>query len=164
MYMQGPFLLKLLLAIEPIVVLNGALCEHHLRHCPSSEQLLSECRKVRPCMRTPGQAKLTAKFGAGTQRTTSHGIHVTGGPQVADLEHELDDIYDDLEPVLRNLECKDANVRTGSCHQNLALICWTHCHCHTANLAGLHRMRVKHSYWLDTCRGSARGGQRAATA
>lgn len=47
-HVQGLFLLKLLLAIEPIVVLNGALCEHHLRHCPISEQLLSECRKARP--------------------------------------------------------------------------------------------------------------------
>ena len=30
---------------------------------------------------------------------------------MADLEHELDDAYDDLEPVLRALECKDDNVR-----------------------------------------------------
>ena len=51
--MQGPLLLKLLLAIEPIVVLNAALCKHHLLHCPASEQLLSECRKVRPCMGKP---------------------------------------------------------------------------------------------------------------
>ena len=47
MHLQGLFLLKLLLAIEPVVVLNGALCEHHLRHCPISEQLMSECRKAR---------------------------------------------------------------------------------------------------------------------
>lgn len=53
-FLQGPFLLKLLLAIEPIVVLNSALCEHHLTHCPITEQLLTECQKVRPlpaCLR-----------------------------------------------------------------------------------------------------------------
>lgn len=43
---QGPFLLKLLLAIEPVVVLNSALCEHHLQHCPLTEQILTECAKV----------------------------------------------------------------------------------------------------------------------
>ncbi|EIE18946.1 hypothetical protein COCSUDRAFT_68096 [Coccomyxa subellipsoidea C-169] len=67
----GPFLLKLLLAIEPLVVLNSALCEHHLTHCPISDQLLTECAKV------------------------------------AKLEQELDDAYDDLEPILRGTECKD---------------------------------------------------------
>ncbi|KAK9918872.1 hypothetical protein WJX75_007695 [Coccomyxa subellipsoidea] len=67
----GPFLLKLLLAIEPIVVLNSALCEHHLTHCPITEQLLTECQKV------------------------------------AKLEQEMDDAFDDLEPILRGTECKD---------------------------------------------------------
>ncbi|BDA49070.1 Peptidyl serine alpha-galactosyltransferase [Coccomyxa sp. Obi] len=67
----GPFLLKLLLAIEPVVVLNSALCEHHLEHCPLTEQILTECAKV------------------------------------AKLEQELDDAYDDLEPILRGNECKD---------------------------------------------------------
>ena len=40
--------------------------------------------------------------------------------QVADLEHELDDAYDDLEPVLRNLECKDDNVRFGPALTSIA--------------------------------------------
>lgn len=44
--LQGHELLKLLLAIEPVVVMNAALCEHHLKHCPPSRQLTSECAKV----------------------------------------------------------------------------------------------------------------------
>lgn len=46
LHMQGLYLLKLLLASEPVVVLNSALCEHHLKHCPITEQLLTQCSKV----------------------------------------------------------------------------------------------------------------------
>ena len=30
---------------------------------------------------------------------------------MADIEHELDDAYDDLQPLLRAQDCKDDNVR-----------------------------------------------------
>ncbi len=43
---QGHDLLKLLLAIEPVVILNAALCERHLQHCPPSTQLASRCAQV----------------------------------------------------------------------------------------------------------------------
>lgn len=29
------------------MVLNSALCEHHLEHCPLTDQILTECAKVR---------------------------------------------------------------------------------------------------------------------
>ena len=35
------------LALEPAVRLNAALCERHRRHCPPSAQLARECAQVR---------------------------------------------------------------------------------------------------------------------
>lgn len=40
--------------------------------------------------------------------------------QVAKLEQELDDAYDDLEPILQNTECKDDNV-SRPCSQSLSM-------------------------------------------
>ena len=36
--------------------------------------------------------------------------------QVAKLEQELDDAYDDLEPILRGMECKDQYVSPPPSH------------------------------------------------
>ena len=36
-----------LLIIENMVTLNSAFCRRHMTHCPPSEQLTTECRKVR---------------------------------------------------------------------------------------------------------------------
>ncbi len=44
--MQGMALFKDLLAVEPIITLNAAYCEHHLTHCPPSDQLTRDCNKV----------------------------------------------------------------------------------------------------------------------
>ena len=46
--MQGLNLLRDLLAAEVIATVNVALCEYHTAHCPASEQLTAECKKVRP--------------------------------------------------------------------------------------------------------------------
>ena len=43
---QGEDFLRDLIAIEPVVVLNAAFCERHMKHCPKSQQLLQECAKV----------------------------------------------------------------------------------------------------------------------
>ena len=43
---QGFDLLSVLLAAEPIVVLNAAFCQLHRKRCPPSEQLLRECAYV----------------------------------------------------------------------------------------------------------------------
>jgi hypothetical protein len=51
---QGEDRLRDLVAIEPLVVLNAGFCERHMRHCPRSPQLLSECAKVRPWGSPPG--------------------------------------------------------------------------------------------------------------
>ena len=169
MHVQGLFLLKLLLAIEPIVVLNGALCEHHLRHCPISEQLLSECRKARP-LHGASLGKLHTPFD-NWSRICMHtkSLHALGhcdwlgGAQVADLEHELDDAYDDLEPVLRNLECKDDNVRNCFHPNMLTLGSLPDCTLHTG--IEHHSMGMRASEGTDVgwaaqveCKGWAEGG------
>jgi hypothetical protein len=43
---QGLDLLRDLLAVEPIIILNAAFCEHHVGHCPASEELAIECGRV----------------------------------------------------------------------------------------------------------------------
>eukprot|EP00884_Botryococcus_braunii_P008933 jgi/Botrbrau1/18040/Bobra.0062s0028.1 len=43
---QGLDLMRDLLAVEPIIILNAAFCEHHVAHCPVSEELATECGKV----------------------------------------------------------------------------------------------------------------------
>ncbi len=44
---QGKELFRDLLTLEPVITLNDAFCEyHHLKHCPPSEQLTRECKKV----------------------------------------------------------------------------------------------------------------------
>lgn len=45
--LQGLELLKDLLSIEVPLTLNEALCEHHHKHCPASDQLDKECTTVR---------------------------------------------------------------------------------------------------------------------
>lgn len=35
-----------LLSIETVATLNAAFCDHHLTHCPPSQQLLDVCSKV----------------------------------------------------------------------------------------------------------------------
>ena len=45
---QGLKMLRDLLSIEVPLTLNGAFCEHHLKHCPPSEELLRECNRVCP--------------------------------------------------------------------------------------------------------------------
>ena len=47
--MQGEDFLRDLIAIEPVVVLNAAFCERHMKHCPKSQQLTEECAKVPFC-------------------------------------------------------------------------------------------------------------------
>ncbi|CAL8472223.1 g11765 [Coccomyxa elongata] len=44
---EGEDFLRDLIAIEPVVVLNAAFCERHMKHCPKSQQLTEECAKVR---------------------------------------------------------------------------------------------------------------------
>jgi len=46
LWKQGEDFLRDLIAIEPVVVLNAAFCERHMKHCPKSEQLEQECAKV----------------------------------------------------------------------------------------------------------------------
>ena len=38
-----------LLSIETVATLNAGFCDYHVRHCPPSEQLYSECKKVGLC-------------------------------------------------------------------------------------------------------------------
>ncbi len=45
---QGLTLLRDLLSIEVLVILNEAMCEHHRKHCPPSDELSRECDQVRP--------------------------------------------------------------------------------------------------------------------
>ena len=45
------------------------------------------------------------------------------------MEHELDDAFDDLEPLLRSTECKDDNVRAllcAGCKASLCACCMGH--------------------------------------
>ena len=44
--LQGFMLLRDLLAIEPIITLNAAFCERHLKACSPSEQLTQACTRV----------------------------------------------------------------------------------------------------------------------
>jgi len=43
---HGLKLLQDLLSIEVVVILNEAMCEHHRKHCPPSEELARECQLV----------------------------------------------------------------------------------------------------------------------
>ncbi|KAK9819905.1 hypothetical protein WJX72_003823 [[Myrmecia] bisecta] len=43
---QGFELMRDLMAVETIITLNAAFCEHHRAHCPPSEELERECGKV----------------------------------------------------------------------------------------------------------------------
>lgn len=40
-----------LISIEVVHTLNAALCDHHLKHCPPSEQLNTTCKRVNDAYR-----------------------------------------------------------------------------------------------------------------
>jgi hypothetical protein len=61
---QGLDLASHLLAIEPVIVLNAAFCEHHLVNCPPSEELTRECGLVRPSAAAAAAAARLARLGS----------------------------------------------------------------------------------------------------
>ena len=85
--LQGLELLKDLLSIEVPLTLNEAMCDHHRKHCPKSEELDRECGKV-GALHTPDARYRSMRFGR-----TVHNGDVCGNPPVLCTTCGHDDVH-----------------------------------------------------------------------
>jgi hypothetical protein len=121
---QGFDLLSILLAAEPIIVLNAAFCQLHRRRCPPSEQLLRECAYVSAsapilhylycsCIHAHADPSRST-HGSPSHSLCSEGIlrkecgnHV----QAEQMERDFDAMTNALQQNLTSVSCINKDVR-----------------------------------------------------